>query len=67
MFGMVKWFDTKKGFGFITAEGVDSDIFAHYSAIVGEGYRVLKDNDPVEFDLEKTSKGLSAKNIKTKK
>ena len=48
--GVVKWFNNAKGFGFISAEGVDTDIFAHYSAIEMDGYRSLKAGQRVQFD-----------------
>jgi CspA family cold shock protein len=62
--GTVKWFDCKKGFGFITSEGMDGDIFVHYSSIEGEGFRSLKDGDVVEFDLTKSEKGLQAHKVR---
>lgn len=62
--GTVKWFDSKKGFGFITHETTDGDIFVHYSSILGEGFRSLKDGDVVEFDLVKSDKGLQAHQVR---
>ena len=60
--GQVKWFDAKKGFGFIL--GPDGkDIFVHYTHIVGEGYRTLNDGEVVEYELVQTDKGLQAHNI----
>ena len=60
--GQVKWFDAKKGFGFIL--GPDGkDIFVHYTHIVGEGYRTLNDGEIVEYDLVQTDKGLQAHNV----
>lgn len=59
---MVKWFNNEKGFGFLNYTETE-DIFVHYSAILGEGYKTLEPNDEVEFDLIKTDKGLQAKNI----
>jgi len=60
--GTVKWFDPRKGFGFIIGpEG--QDIFAHYSAIEGEGFRVLKDGSEVTYDAEKTEKGWKATRV----
>jgi len=49
--GVVKWFNNAKGFGFISAEGVDTDIFAHYSAIEMDGYRSLKAGQRVQFEV----------------
>ncbi len=60
--GTVKWFDTKKGFGFITREG-EKDVFVHYSAIQGEGYKKLEDGQPVEFNLVEGKKGLEASDL----
>ena len=61
--GTVKWFDTKKGFGFIVnAEG--KDVFVHYSSLEGEGFRSLKDGEQVEYEEIQGEKGLLAKNVK---
>jgi len=57
--GTVKWFDAKKGYGFITREG-EKDVFVHYSAIQGDGYRKLEDGQPVEFTIVEGRKGLEA-------
>jgi len=60
--GTVKWFDPRKGFGFII--GPDGqDIFTHYSAIEGDGFRVLKDGSEVTYDAEKTEKGWKATRV----
>ena len=63
--GFVKWFNNAKGYGFIHAleEGL-SDIFVHYSAVEGEGYKTLREGDAVQFDLVDGPKGLTAKNIR---
>ena len=61
--GTVKWFDAKKGYGFIELEGSD-DIFVHYSDILDEGYKSLKDGQKVEFEIEKDDQGEKAKNVK---
>jgi CspA family cold shock protein len=62
--GNVKWFDTKKGFGFIVGpEG--KDVFVHYSSIEGDGFRCLHEGDHVEFDLIDTPKGLAANHVRT--
>ncbi len=60
--GVVKWFDPRKGFGFIVGpEG--QDIFAHFSVIQGEGFRVLKDGGTVVYDAVKTDKGWKATRV----
>ncbi|WP_428939895.1 cold-shock protein [Fontivita pretiosa] len=61
--GTVKWFDTKKGFGFIVnAEG--KDVFVHYTSIEGEGFRSLKDGERVQYEQVAGEKGLLAKNVR---
>ncbi|GGR88485.1 cold-shock protein [Deinococcus sedimenti] len=62
--GVVKWFNAEKGFGFIQSEG-SPDIFAHFSAIQGSGFKKLNEGDEVEFDIEdgQRGKGPQAKNI----
>ncbi len=61
--GTVKWFDSKKGFGFIlNAEG--KDVFVHFSSIEGEGFRALKDGETVEYEQTTGGKGLMAKNVR---
>ncbi|MEO0133095.1 MAG: cold shock domain-containing protein [candidate division WOR-3 bacterium] len=62
--GRVKRFDEKKGYGFIESEGINQDIFVHYSDIVGEGFRTLTAGEAVEFELIKSSKGFKATNVK---
>jgi CspA family cold shock protein len=60
---MVKWFDSKKGFGFIlNADG--QDVFVHFSSIQGDGFRSLKDGEKVEYDELTGDKGLSAQNVR---
>ena len=61
--GTVKWFNSEKGFGFITQEG-GADVFVHFSAIQSEGYRELKENQRVEFDVKEGDKGPQAENVK---
>lgn len=60
--GTVKWFNGSKGFGFIAREGGE-DVFVHFSAIQGEGYRNLEEGQQVEFTIEKGPKGLQASNV----
>ena len=57
--GTVKWFNDKKGFGFISREG-DEDVFVHYSEIQGNDFRSLKEGDKVEFEVAPGKKGLQA-------
>ncbi|MDH5560710.1 MAG: cold shock domain-containing protein [Deltaproteobacteria bacterium] len=60
--GKVKWFDNKKGYGFITRDEGD-DVFVHFKEIRGDGYRTLKDGQLVEFNLNKGDKGLQASDV----
>ncbi len=62
-YGKVKWFDGKKGFGFIEKEDGSGDVFVHYSDIIGEGYRTLKEGERVKFEISKTPKGDKATNV----
>ena len=62
--GVVKWFSNAKGYGFISPEKGEEDIFAHFSAIEMEGYKTLKRGQPVEFEISDGPKGLHASNIK---
>ena len=62
--GRVKWFDSKKGFGFIEAAELEKDVFVHHSGIAGDGYRHLKEGDKVDFDIEETDKGPQAINVR---
>lgn len=61
--GTVKWFNEAKGFGFIAQENGE-DVFVHYSAIEGDGFKSLADGDHVEFAVAQGPKGLSAKNVR---
>lgn len=61
--GRVKFFNDRKGWGFIEPEGGGEDIFVHYSAIVGDGYRTLADGDQVEFEVVSGEKGAQARNV----
>ncbi len=63
MTGTVKWFDDAKGFGFITPEDGSKDVFVHFSAIQGSGFRSLAEGQQVQFETEKTAKGLAAANV----
>ncbi len=60
--GKVKWFDNKRGFGFIAQEG-GKDVFVHYSVIKGEGYKTLSEGEPVSFELVNSEKGPKALNV----
>lgn len=64
MQGKVKWFDAAKGYGFITPDDGSKDVFAHHSAILGDGYKSLTENQQVTFDVEQGPKGLQAINIR---
>lgn len=61
--GTVKWFDEQKGYGFISRESGE-DVFVHYSAIEGAGFRSLNEGDRVEFEVEQTEKGPAAANVR---
>jgi len=62
--GICKWFNSAKGFGFINADGEDKDIFVHWSSIEMEGYKTLKEGEPVEFVLEDGPKGPTATQVR---
>jgi CspA family cold shock protein len=61
--GTVKWFNSEKGYGFISQDG-GPDVFVHYSAIQEQGYRNLEENEKVEFDVSQGPKGLQAANVR---
>jgi CspA family cold shock protein len=61
--GKVKWFNNEKGFGFIEVEGGD-DVFVHFSAITGEGFKSLEEGQSVTFDVEKGARGPQAANVR---
>ena len=61
--GKVKWFSNQKGYGFITPESGEKDVFVHHSAIQGEGYKTLEEGQEVEFEVEKGPKGEQATKV----
>lgn len=61
--GTVKWFNSEKGFGFISQDDGGPDVFVHFSAISGNGYRNLEENQKVEFETTQGPKGLQASNV----
>lgn len=61
--GSVKWFNSTKGFGFISQEGGE-DVFVHFQSIVGDGYKSLEENDKVEFSVTQGPKGLQAADVR---
>ena len=63
MKGSVKWFSNKKGYGFITPESGEKDVFVHHTGIQGEGYKSLEEGEEVEFDVVQGPKGDQAVNL----
>ena len=61
--GTVKWFNDQKGYGFIAVDG-GKDVFVHHSAILGDGFKTLKEGESVEFEITKGPKGEQATNVK---
>jgi CspA family cold shock protein len=62
--GSVKWFNGEKGYGFIARQSGDKDVFVHFSAIVGDGFKTLKENQKVEFSVVQGAKGPQAQDVK---
>ena len=60
--GKVKWFDPKKGYGFIVGEA-GQDVFVHYTSIQGDGFRALRDGETVDYELLEGDKGFQARNV----
>lgn len=63
--GTVKWFNESKGFGFITPDGGGKDLFAHFKEIQGTGFKILTENQNVEFEVTQSPKGPQASNIRS--
>jgi CspA family cold shock protein len=61
--GTVKWFNESKGYGFITPADGSKDVFVHFSAIRGDGFRTLREGQNVNFEIEESPKGLQATNV----
>ena len=61
--GVVKWFNGTKGYGFIAPDDESEDVFVHYSALQGDGFRNLDEGERVEFNIEQGEKGLQATNV----
>ena len=62
--GVVKWFSSEKGFGFVTPEDGSADVFVHFSAIQGEGFKNLEEGQKVEYDVTTGQKGPQASNVR---
>ena len=61
--GTVKWFNETKGYGFLTQDNGEKDVFVHFRAIAGDGFKTLKEGQAVSFDVEDGQKGLQAANV----
>ncbi len=61
--GMVKWFNDSKGYGFIQADGSERDVFVHYTAVQGDGFKTLSEGQRVQFELNDGPKGPQASNV----
>lgn len=64
MQGKIKWFSNQKGYGFVTPDGEEKDLFVHYSAIQADGYKSLQQGDTISFDIVTGPKGQQAGNVK---
>ena len=62
-YGMVKWFDSRKGFGFIEKEDGSGDVFVHFTDLAGDGYRTLREGDRVKFEIADSPKGKRAAQV----
>mgnify|MGYP000992202698 FL=1 len=62
--GTVKWFNSEKGYGFIARESGEEDVFVHFSAIISDGYKTLKEEQQVEFSVVQGAKGPQAQDVK---
>jgi CspA family cold shock protein len=62
--GKMKWFNDAKGFGFVTPDDGSKDVFVHFSAIQGDGFKSLAEGDKVEFDVQPSDKGPKAANVR---
>ena len=62
--GTVKWFNAKKGFGFVVVDGFEQDIFVHYSVIVGDGFKTLSEGDAVDIEFGDDGRGPRARHVK---
>lgn len=63
MKGKVKWFNNEKGYGFVVTENKE-EVFVHFSAIQGDGFKTLEENQEVEFEINKTNRGPQAENVR---
>ena len=63
LYGKVKWFNPRKGYGFIEREDGQGDVFVHFQDIVGEGYRTLQEGERVQFEITQSPKGDKASNV----
>lgn len=62
--GKIKWFNDAKGYGFVTPDDGSKDVFVHFSAIQGEGFKSLAEGDRIEFDVQSSDKGPKAANVR---